>query len=91
MSLRWTEKGASDLARLHEFLALVSPQAAAKTVRSITVAAGRLLAHPRIGERLESYAPREVRRMIIGAYELRYEISGDNIIVLRIWHTREAR
>ncbi|MHA3790503.1 hypothetical protein [Sphingomonas sp. YL-JM2C] len=31
----------------------------------------RLLDYPRIGEKLEAYAPREVRRIIVGNYELR--------------------
>ena len=91
MNLRWTQAGLSDLARLHEFLAPVNPQAAARTVQSLTTAAGRLLDHPRIGEALEQYEPREVRRLLIGHYEMRYEVQAATIYVLRIWHTRERR
>jgi hypothetical protein len=32
-----------------------------------------------------------VRRIIVGNYEVRYEIVADTIYLLRIWHTREAR
>lgn len=91
MNLRWTDKSTSDLVRLYEFLSPVNPQAAAKTVRSLTAAAGGLVMHPRIGEKLDHYQPREVRRLLVGAYELRYEIGGDTITVLRLWHTREKR
>jgi plasmid stabilization system protein ParE len=51
----------------------------------------RLLEHPRIGERLDHFEPREVRRVLIGNYELRYEITASEIDVLRILHSRENR
>jgi hypothetical protein len=37
------------------------------------------------------YAPREIRRLFVGDYELRDEIQGDTIIVVRLWHTRKNR
>ena len=46
---------------------------------------------PRLGERLERYNPREVRRILVGHYEMRYEIQGSTIYVTRLWHTREDR
>jgi plasmid stabilization system protein ParE len=81
----------SDLARLHEFLAPVSPTVAARVVQSLTAASAGLRAHPRIGERLDEFDPREVRRVLAGQYEIRYEIQGGIIYILRIWHTRENR
>jgi plasmid stabilization system protein ParE len=75
MRLRWTRKATSDLVRLHEFLSPV----------------GRLPQQPRIGVKLDEFAPREVRRIIVGRYEIRYEIDADGIHVLRLWHTREER
>jgi plasmid stabilization system protein ParE len=91
MKLQWTAKAQSDLVRLHEFLLPVNPQAAVKTVRSLVAAPRRLLEHPRMGERLDHYLPREVRRLLVGRYEVRYEIRDETIIVLRLWHTREER
>lgn len=91
MKLYWTDKGLSDLTRLHEFLYPVNPRAAAKVVQSVAKAPTRLLEVPRIGEKLEQFEPREVRRLLIGRYEVRYEIQGDALYVLRIWHTREDR
>ncbi|MBO7381622.1 MAG: type II toxin-antitoxin system RelE/ParE family toxin, partial [Neisseriaceae bacterium] len=32
-----------------------------------------------------------VRKFLIGKYEMHYEIQNDNIIILRIWHTKEDR
>lgn len=91
MEFEWTSKALSDLARLYEFLAPVNRQAAARVVQSLTAARARLLEHPRIGEKLEEFEPREVRRILIGHYEMRYEIRESTLYVLRIWHTRENR
>jgi len=91
VSLRWTTSARSDLVRLHEFLAPVNPRAAALTVRHIVAGVRRIPAHPRIGQRLRQFAAREVRRVLIGEYEVRYEIAGRNVFVLRIFHTREDR
>ena len=91
MELKWTSRALSDLVRLHEFLAPVNPSAAARTVQSLTAATTRLLEQPRIGEKLEEFEPREVRRILVGHYEMRYEIQDRTLYVLRLWHTREER
>jgi plasmid stabilization system protein ParE len=91
MQLKWTSKALADLARLYEFLAPVNRSAAARTVQSLTLAPTMLLDNSRIGERLEEFEPREVRRLLVGHYEMRYELQESNIYILRIWHTRENR
>ncbi len=91
MQLKWTRKALSDLVRLYEFLAPVNKPAAARTVQTLTAAPDRLLVNPRIGERLDEFEPREVRRILVGHYEMRYEIQESMIYVLRLWHTREKR
>jgi len=91
MDLKWTSKALSDVARLYEFLASVNKQAAVRTVQSLVAAPTNLLANPRIGERLEEFEPREVRRIFVGRCEMRYEIQDSLIYVLRLWHTREDR
>ena len=91
MELKWTSKALSDLARLYEFLAPVNKPAAARTVQALTKAPTLLLGNPRIGEQLFQFEPREVRRILAGEYEIRYEVQGASIYVLRLWHSREAR
>nr|WP_298413279.1 type II toxin-antitoxin system RelE/ParE family toxin [uncultured Halomonas sp.] len=91
MNLLWTSKALSDLTRLYDFLAPVNQPAAARTVQSLTAAPTRLLQHPRIGDKLEEFEPRDVRRIFVGHYEMRYEIQDTAIYVLRLWHTRENR
>ncbi|KAA9387832.1 type II toxin-antitoxin system RelE/ParE family toxin [Neorhizobium galegae] len=90
MDLKWSSKAVSDLDRLHDFLAAVNAPAA-RTVQNLAAAPKKFIQHPRLGERLDEFAPREIRRLLIGDYELRYEIQGETIFLLRIWHTRENR
>ncbi|KGP01191.1 plasmid stabilization protein [Alcaligenes faecalis] len=91
MKLKWTSKALSDLERLYEFLAVVSKPAAARAVQKLTKAPSILMSNPRIGEQLFMFDPREVRRILVGEYEIRYELQDSVIYVLRIWHTRENR
>jgi plasmid stabilization system protein ParE len=69
MELKWTGKALSDLSRLHDFLAPVNRRAAVRIVQSLTAAPARLLEHPRIGEKLDEFEPREVRRILVGQYD----------------------
>jgi plasmid stabilization system protein ParE len=92
MRILWTAEARSDLVRLYEFLSPVNLRAAARAVRSLRAAPARLLRHnPRLGPRAEGFEPREVRRLFVGDYELRYEIQDAVIIIVRLWHTREDR
>jgi plasmid stabilization system protein ParE len=91
MKIVWAEKAAADIGRLHEFLSAVAPDAAAASVSALLAAPSKLIAYPRLGERVDGFEPREVRRVIVGRYEMRYEIAGDVITILRIWHGREER
>ena len=91
MKIVWTDKAMSDLGRLYEFLAPVNQPAAARVVQMLTACPNRLLANPRLGERLKEFEPREVRRIQVGQCEMRDEIQDSKIFVLRLWHTREDR
>lgn len=91
MKLEWASKALADLVRLHDFLAPVNQRAAAQIIQSLVAPPTKLLQHPRLGERLQEFEPREVRRILAGNYEIRYELGTDVMYVLRIWHTREKR
>lgn len=91
MNLQWTSKALSDLVRLYEFLALINKQAAVKVVRELTDAPSVLMSNPHFGEQLFQFDPRTVRRILVGQYEMRYEVQDQDIYILRIWHTREER
>lgn len=57
----------------------------------LSEAPDRLVDFPRMGGKLDDYAPREMRRIIVSNYELRYEIVGDTVFIVRVWHCREDR
>ncbi len=79
MMLKWTSKALSDLARLYDFLAIANKPAAARAVQTLTKAPTILLNTPRIGEQLFQFDPREVRRLLVGNYEIRYEIQKETV------------
>ncbi len=91
MNLNWTSKAIGDLARLYDFLAPANQPAAARAVASLTKAVEVLIPNPRVGEQLFQFEPREVRRILVGRYEVRYEIRNNAIYILRLWHSREDR
>jgi plasmid stabilization system protein ParE len=91
MRLKWSGKALDEVERLYDFLAKVNKSAAAQTIQSLVAAPVRLIENPRIGESLDEFAPLEVRRILAGRYEIRYQIENDTIYVLRLWHTRENR
>jgi plasmid stabilization system protein ParE len=93
MRLEWTETALDDLVRIHDFLAPEAPDAAARMMQALMNAAENLLQIPRIGERLDAYAPREVRALMLvdARYEMRYEVLPTRVVIVRIWSTREHR
>jgi plasmid stabilization system protein ParE len=89
--VRWTSKALGDLGRLHAFLAPVNLRAAAAVFELLSAAPDTLVTQPRLGRALPEFAPRDVRRLIAGDYEVRYELAAQEIWILRLWHTREDR
>lgn len=91
MEIEWTATALLDVERLYQFLASVNPAAATRFRQSLLPVPQKLKAHPRQGPVLAEFTEREVRRLLIGHYEMRYEITASTIFILRIWHTREDR
>jgi plasmid stabilization system protein ParE len=91
VALRWTQSAFADLRRIHEFLEPVDPAAAARAVREVIARAKRIPSRPRLGERVPGFVDREVRRVLVQKYEVRYELAGADVTILRIFHMREDR
>ncbi len=94
MKIVVSEAAAADLARLHAFLAGKNAAAAARAVTALIAAVQSLDTFP---ERGRPAGTPNVRELIVpfgrSAYVLRYahSLSDDEIVVFRIWHSREAR
>ena len=91
MQVQWTRRAVVDSDRLCEFLAQYDRDAAIKLALRLDAAPAKLADHPRFGERVASYVVKEVRKLSIGRYVMHYEIVCDQILILRIWHSREER
>lgn len=86
VALRWTQSAYGDLRRLYDFLAPVT-----RAVPLLVNRIERIPAQPRLGEPLPRFVPREVRRVLGAKYEIRYELTNNDVVVLRIFHAREDR
>jgi plasmid stabilization system protein ParE len=91
VQVQWTDKALIDTERLYHFLAQYDRDAALSMAARLDAAPAKLIAHPRLGERVEAYATKEVRKLSVGRYVMHYEIVGDRILILRLWHAREER
>ena len=91
MRIRWNREAWDDLGRLHAFLLPLDSPAAMRAANRLSSAPRKLIDYPRLGERIARYVDREVRRLRVGHYEMWYEIDGDLIVILRIWHELEDR
>jgi len=93
VTLLWLPEALGDLERLHRFLVEKDPAAASRALRAIESAADRLEGLPEIGQPMRDATGR--RQLFVpfgaGAYVLRYRIHHDDIVVIRVWHSREAR
>ena len=84
----------ADLERLHAFLANKNPRAAARAVTALVAAVESLSHFP---ERGRPAGVPNTRELIVpfgqSNYIVRYvhRIEADELVVVRIWHAREAR
>ncbi|MFP3504828.1 type II toxin-antitoxin system RelE/ParE family toxin [Burkholderia sp. SIMBA_062] len=89
-ALIWHPDALEDIARLYDFLVVNSPTAAQRAAEVIMEAADLVAENPSIG------APRaEFRewpaRFGRSSYVLRYAVLDDEVLVTRVWHSREFR
>lgn len=91
MIIKWTSSAESDLHRVYEFLALINSRVATQAMQQIINGVEELQSFPQLGGKLNDFEGRDVRRLIIGNYEIRYELTDTAIYILRLWHFREDR
>ncbi len=91
--VRWSLGALQDLARLYDFLAPKSPDAARRAIASIRKGVKALASHPEIGRPVEDMLPQFREWMIEfgqGAYVALYHFDGKQIVILAVRHSREA-
>ena len=89
-----SQEAAADIERVREFLDINNPEAGKRALRVIFAAFEKLQDFPDLGRPTEDA---DIRQIVIrfgaAGYIARYTVlpdSGD-VLVLRIWHGREAR
>ena len=91
--LIWSQPALLDVARLHDFLAPKSSDAAKRAVKAIRQGIKALGKHPQIGRPVEDMPP-EFREWIIefgrSAYVALYHFDGKQVVILAVRHGREA-
>jgi toxin ParE1/3/4 len=93
MRLEWSDEALADLDRFVEFLDRQHPSLAATVASEIISKVQVLTSHPRLGRPI---AGREEYRQIVlqvlrAAYVFQYRLDGERIVMLRVFHAREAR
>ncbi len=93
MKLVWVRESEEDVQRLFDFLFEKSPGAATKAIEQILEKSELLAEFPDMGYLMNDDSGR--RELIIpfgaGAYVLRYYLLKDCVVIVRVWHSREAR
>ncbi|MGA2809572.1 MAG: type II toxin-antitoxin system RelE/ParE family toxin [Terracidiphilus sp.] len=91
--LKWSPQSLRDVARLHDFLAPKSRDAAKRAVKTIRQGLKLLEKHPELGHPVEEL-PAEFREWVIefgsGAYVALYHYDGKEVVILAVRHGREA-
>jgi plasmid stabilization system protein ParE len=93
--LRWLPEAVLDLARVRDFIRIHNPDAAARAAKRIIEFVQKLRAHPLIGRPVVDIERPKLRDLFIpfgqAGYYVRYTVTDDEIIMVRIWHSRENR
>lgn len=93
MRIRWLPEALDDIDRLYRFLIDKDALAAERAMRTISSSADKLQGLPEIGRPMGDDTGR--RELIVpfgaGAYVLRYRIHRATVVIIRVWHGREAR
>lgn len=93
MTVVWVPEALADLERVYDFLRDKDPAASARALAAIEEAATKLAELPDIGRPMSDRTHR--RELFVpfgaGAYVLRYRLHHDQVVIIRLWHSREAR
>jgi plasmid stabilization system protein ParE len=91
--LSWSQPALLDVARLHDFLAPKSRDAAKRAIKAIRQGMKALGKHPQIGRPVEEMPP-EFREWIIefgnSACIALFRYDGKQVVILAVRHGREA-
>jgi plasmid stabilization system protein ParE len=89
----WRERALEDTSRLYDFLFEKNEEAAKKAAQIILRGSSLLEDSPKLGRPMADGTER--RELFVpfgsGFYVLRYFITNDTVVIVRVWHGREDR
>ncbi len=93
MKLEWSDEALADLDRFVEFLNRERPSLAAIVATEIIDKVQVLSEHPRLGRPIAGRKEyRQIVLQVLGAaYVFQYRFDGHRLVMLRVYHAREAR
>jgi len=92
MKLRFSPEAVDDLATLRNFIEEKNPAAAQRIARDLLLGMEKLKVFPEIGLKVDrAFDPQRIRDLFIGRYTVRYLIGEDEIVILRLWHSKEHK
>jgi len=90
MILRFSPEAVDDLARLRKFIEEKNPAAAQRIARDLILGMEKLKVFPEIGLKVDrAFEPQRIRDLFIGTYTVRYLVGEGEIVILRLWHSKE--
>lgn len=84
----WTDLALEDLRSLQRYIAYDKPVAAKKLAQQIRRRIADLASHPLSGRVVPELPRSGYREVIVAPYRIVYEVEGDRLRVLRVWHGR---
>jgi len=89
----WASTARFDLRRLRAWTERYSPRKASQQAQRIRKAIETLPDNPRLGHPIviPDGGSEELRELVLAPYIIRYTVSPDRIVIIRLWHGREAR
>jgi plasmid stabilization system protein ParE len=85
----WSGPAIADLVRIRDHIAAEGrPMAARRLARRIRDGVDVLADHPRLGRTVPEFEGAGYREVIVATYRIVYELSGQRVVILRVWHSR---
>ena len=90
MNLRFAPEAVDDLVRLRKFIEKKNPTAAQRVANDLLLGLEKLKVFPEIGLKVErAFDPNRIRDLFIGSYTVRCLIGDGEVVILRVWHSKE--
>ena len=90
MKLRFSRSAVDDLKRLRQFIAEKNPPAAQRMAEYLVRKINNLCHQPNMGVLVGDKLNPRLRDLIIKDYKIRYLADDREVLILKIWHQKEA-